>query len=108
LVQQQFHGTKKFGMDTMEGTKARGIIPKGTLVSSSNDFGSEFDANNRTLEASSRLNTLREISQHMPQNPHTEYNKPWYRESEQKAYLKDAKEITISFDQDEDELPSSV
>ena len=44
----------------------------------------------------------------MPHNPRTDYDKPWYREPEQKSYLKDAKEITISFDgENEDtELPS--
>ena len=45
----------------------------------------------------------------MPQNPRTEYDKPWY--PAKKDYLKDAKEITISFDRDDDderELPSQV
>jgi len=47
----------------------------------------------------------------MPQNPHTEYDKPWYKDPSKKDYLKDTKEITISFDRDNDddrELPSKV
>lgn len=73
----------------------------GTLMSDG------FDANNRTMEASSRDSTLRQLSKQMPQNPHTEYNKPWYQESQKKDYLKDRNDVTISFD-DEEELPSQV
>lgn len=47
----------------------------------------------------------------MPHNPRTQYDKPFYKDSSKKDYLKDAKEITISFDRDDDEdheLPSQV
>lgn len=45
----------------------------------------------------------------MAQNPHTEYDKPWYKDPAKKDYLKDTKEITISFERDDDrELPSQV
>jgi hypothetical protein len=112
LVQQQFHGrsalgSQKFGDDTMAGTKPF----LGTVGRIDNNLGTMssegFDANNRTMEASSRDSTIRQASQMMPQNPHTEYDKPWY--PAKKDYLKDTKEITISFDRDNDddnELPS--
>ena len=115
LVQQQFHarsavGTQKFGNDTMAGTK-----PFLGTITGRDDMGSmsseDFDANNRTMEASSRDSTMRQASQMMPQNPHTEYDKPWYKDPSKKDYLKDTKEITISFDRDNDddrELPSKV
>lgn len=68
-----------------------------------------FDVNNRTMEASSRSGTIQKVAQMMPQNPHTEYDKPWYKET-RKEYLKDAKEITISFERENEnkELPSKV
>ena len=116
LVQQQFYGksalgSQKFGNDTMAGTKPF----LGTVNRMDDDMGTmgseDFDANNRTMEASSRDSTMRQASQMMPQNPHTEYDKPWYKDPLQKDYLKDTKEITISFDRDNEddrELPSKV
>jgi hypothetical protein len=70
----------------------------------------DFDANNRTLDASSKNTTLRQFANQVPSNPRTDYDKPWYREPK-KDYLKDTKEITISFDEkeeEEQELPSQV
>jgi hypothetical protein len=56
----------------------------GTVNRMDDDMGTmgseDFDANNRTMEASSRDSTMRQASQMMPQNPHTEYDKPWYKD----------------------------
>lgn len=65
LVQQQFHGksgSQKFGQDTMAGTRPfLGTVNRmddglGTMSSEG------FDANNRTMEASSRDSTMRQAS----------------------------------------------
>ena len=76
LVLNQFHGGKsnQFGNDTMAGTKPyMGTIAQGTMMSGGGTMSSDgFDANNRTMEASSRSNTLKNSAHQMPQMPNTE------------------------------------
>lgn len=76
LVLNQFHGgvSNHFGNDTMAGTKPfLGTIAHGTMSSNGGTMSSDgFDANNRTMEASSRSDTSMKAAQIMPQNPHTE------------------------------------
>ena len=87
-------------MGTIRGqTGAAGAL-QGTMGDrGESTFGSDFDANNRTMsQASSHNQTLKAtIDKNMEQKMITEYDKKWVNDSAKKEYLQDTKNITIDF-----------
>ena len=86
----------------------------GTIKQAESTFGSDFDANNRTMGTSTaRQNATirRDIEPHLQQPIRTEYEgKPWVskQQSATKDYLRDTAQISVDLNSnfEDQELPS--
>ena len=82
LEMQQFH----------QDTQNLGAQPMGTIKGGESTFGSDFDANNRTMGNTSsqhESSMRRDIEPHMQGKIQTDYNKPWLNKEEREAQNKD-------------------
>lgn len=80
-----------------------GTIRQEPNAGTMSDFGSDFDANNRTMSdtrGQTVNNTLRsDIQNQKVINPYTEYDKKFYDPSaSKKEYLNDTSKIMVGFD----------
>ena len=110
LKNREFHdGTYRSG--TLENSQRRmgnagvemGTIRQEPNAGTMSDFGSDFDANNRTMSdtrGQTVNNTLRsDIQNQKVINPYTEYDKKFYDPSaSNKEYLNDTSKIMVGFD----------
>ena len=92
LEMQQFH----------QATQGLGAQPMGTIKGGESTFGSDFDANNRTMgqTSSQHQGTMRrDIEPHMQGKIRTDYDKPWLkpeeREAQNKDYLRNTNQIEV-------------
>ena len=82
----------------------------GTLAAGESTMGSDFDANNRTMESQvhGRTAMRQELDPNLAGKFPTEYDKKWVDPQQQKDYLQDKNNMTIDFSGGDQELPSSA
>lgn len=109
LMHQEFHeGTaRSASLANSQRRAPQAGMPMGTIrqqvpEATVSDFGSEFDANNRTMSDTRGQTTLRgDIQRDQIANPYTEYDKKFYNPPQQppeKEYLNDTSKIMVALD----------